>query len=1174
MKKVFTIIFILSLYHVAAKSQIKPCEIKSPEASAYERIAEVPIGAYTGSLNFSIPIYTIRCGDLELPISLDYMGSAIRVDQEATWVGLNWMLNAGGAVTTKVAPSNANWSNLSSDWQKLQNFSHVTPAVGNDNYLTHYKVNGMHNSMVPSYGFNWFQQGSTSAYHTNDFSFDFYHAVIEGHIGDTPSFSASFFNQSLQFVYDRNEDSFFITGNKKNYGITGTKWGNVRITDGMGNIYVFGRSETTLPASNTAVGQPYSVTNYLTSVISPKGDTVKIDYASYGCTYPLRSVTATITDGFPGETNKVQRELTEYTAIDNQYVSCITCRDIVIRFDVGNRIDLRGEGGRKLEQVRILRKDNDGSEHLIKKYVFTYDYFTDNGVGGNMLRDYYCVHSQQTDQYNYLHGTSNTYMGNRLKLTSVREVYPDGSARPAYLFTYTTNALPGKQSAAQDYWGYYNGKPNTYGGYATIMPQSWQGTDDRAFQFTASTGEPAGDRRPDASYAEAGMLMSVTYPTGGTATFQYEANQFTNYKYLDVSSYSTNTTLSDLTLVSSEMEFMLPDFQRGHRIDTFRISRPTRVTLTTEFLKQNEYKTWQDLLSHYVIVQKMGYGHSGTITYEYPVETQVIRPLPADTLNSTSATVVIDKYLPAGKYQLSIAKFTQEEWSSSYHPQPNMIRLTLSPKNNFVSMGAGVRVKSVTMSGDNGTYTTEYDYTLENGEPSGKMMAPVRLARTKDMVYQGSEAHMENQGGNASTVTLPNPTQLNSYVQLTSYNQASATGTLVGYSRVTTKRRDSTNGNLGKTVTLYNNNVWGAGTMFDYLPRIDDPRNGLVLSETQYSYLDQLLQETTNNYTCLGTETRYLGVNMENIYKGPPGPVIGQTNPYATALATGCINIQQIPSAQYWFAKTSTSTADYRGTDTLTVAESYTYNADNMQVAHKSRSTSRTGETEETATLYPVNYTGVPFVSQLKESRITEIPVENVEILRDSTGNQHVKNAVLYRYDASGNPTEEYHLLTKDVIGMSSFHFSNNGGFTPYSGYQQTAVASYAANGNPREIIENETYYTVYIWGYHNRYPVAVVRNATKQQVLQALGKDEEQLQMMEAADSMDVTPLRTLLLTIQGALVTTYTYLPYVGMTSCTEPNGKVTTYTYDAFGRLSSAVNSDGVVTNEYIYNYKRDQ
>ena len=187
-------------------------------------------------------------------------------------------------------------------------------------------------------------------------------------------------------------------------------------------------------------------------------------------------------------------------------------------------------------------------------------------------------------------------------------------------------------------------------------------------------------------------------------------------------------------------------------------------------------------------------------------------------------------------------------------------------------------------------------------------------------------------------------------MQLTSYNQASSTATLVGYSRVTTRRRDSLNGNLGKTVTQYSNNVWGAGTMFDYLPRIEDPRNGLMLSETQYSYLNKPLHETTNNYSCLGFESRYLGVTMEKIYIGPQGPPIGQINPYADALVTGCVNIQQAPSTQYWFALLSTASADYREGDTLTITENYSYDSANMQVAHKSRSTMQNRHTSIAST--------------------------------------------------------------------------------------------------------------------------------------------------------------------------------------------------------------------------------
>ena len=68
---------------------------KSPEAAAFDRVPDIPVSNYTGTLALSIPIYTITCGDIVLPISLDYQGGAIPVCQEATWVGLNWLLNAG-----------------------------------------------------------------------------------------------------------------------------------------------------------------------------------------------------------------------------------------------------------------------------------------------------------------------------------------------------------------------------------------------------------------------------------------------------------------------------------------------------------------------------------------------------------------------------------------------------------------------------------------------------------------------------------------------------------------------------------------------------------------------------------------------------------------------------------------------------------------------------------------------------------------------------------------------------------------------------------------------------------------------------------------------------------------------------------------------------------------------
>ena len=90
---------------VAADGNHRDYSPKTPEAWSFQQLSDIPVGNYTGTLDFSIPLYTVESGDIKVPVTLDYLGSAIRVDQEATWVGLNWVLNAGGAITTRLSNS-------------------------------------------------------------------------------------------------------------------------------------------------------------------------------------------------------------------------------------------------------------------------------------------------------------------------------------------------------------------------------------------------------------------------------------------------------------------------------------------------------------------------------------------------------------------------------------------------------------------------------------------------------------------------------------------------------------------------------------------------------------------------------------------------------------------------------------------------------------------------------------------------------------------------------------------------------------------------------------------------------------------------------------------------------------------------------------------------------------
>src|SRR3954469_18365644 len=83
----------------------------SPDASALGKYAEYPVGLYTGTLPLNIPLYTVKDGSLEVPIELTYHASGNKVDEAASFAGLGFALNAGGAVMRSIRNLPDDYSN-------------------------------------------------------------------------------------------------------------------------------------------------------------------------------------------------------------------------------------------------------------------------------------------------------------------------------------------------------------------------------------------------------------------------------------------------------------------------------------------------------------------------------------------------------------------------------------------------------------------------------------------------------------------------------------------------------------------------------------------------------------------------------------------------------------------------------------------------------------------------------------------------------------------------------------------------------------------------------------------------------------------------------------------------------------------------------------------------------
>jgi hypothetical protein len=108
MKNIFVLLF---LFFVGAEVQAQNAQntnsaplkyniiSPSPTAAALGKYGDIPVAQHTGVPNISIPLYTIQSGELQMPISLSYHSSGVKVEEEASWVGLGWSLNAGGVIT-------------------------------------------------------------------------------------------------------------------------------------------------------------------------------------------------------------------------------------------------------------------------------------------------------------------------------------------------------------------------------------------------------------------------------------------------------------------------------------------------------------------------------------------------------------------------------------------------------------------------------------------------------------------------------------------------------------------------------------------------------------------------------------------------------------------------------------------------------------------------------------------------------------------------------------------------------------------------------------------------------------------------------------------------------------------------------------------------------------------
>lgn len=496
-KSLILVFSLISFLNQTIYAQEDPSIIPpSPEAQAFTKYGDIPVSTYTGVPDITIPIYTIKDGDIEVPISLSYHASGIRVSEEASWVGLGWVLNSGGIISRTIFGEDDLGTYLTLEAEGVQDVLNIPETNSTSSYI--------------NYGCDLSLEGDYDLCEYLGRNVD-----IPGPANGLPpagdfepdKFSFSYPGGSGKFILNRNGVPVLEKQEKIDIKLDLLTW---TIRDQRGFQYEYGKYEQVKPDAD---GQPETISAwYLTSITSPTNRTIIYNYdkdTDYNLiTINNASESRIISACEPNSSSGIN--LTTQNTYKNQTLSSIEFSNGEIKFDYENdtREDLAG--GKKLKAIEIFKKDAAGNPEATayKRFVLDQDYF----IGGI------------ENAFKFPHIPTN-FISKRLRLLSVTEEVPGTPVitKPPYLFEYYESDLPGKTSFAQDHWGYYNGGNES--GHIV-------GKLDRVLHF-ADAGEvfkrvtlEGQDRSVNPDFADAFSLKRITYPTGGSSEFVYESHNY------------------------------------------------------------------------------------------------------------------------------------------------------------------------------------------------------------------------------------------------------------------------------------------------------------------------------------------------------------------------------------------------------------------------------------------------------------------------------------------------------------------------------------------------------------------------------------------------------------------------------------------------------------------------
>ncbi len=494
MKKAIPIIAVLlALVSLPLHAQLPELERPnvippSPEASKLATYISYPVNLSNGLVQTSIPLYEIVDGDIRIPITLSYHASGLKPNMRSShWLGDGWSLTTGPSLSRTIngvadeinynasiaLSGSPTYEQLNAIYTQavdvdLDEFSYALPGGGGRMYLRRGTDGSVTPVTIPRDNVKVTPTGGSAmtGFRIIDGQGTAYSfGGPERSFGDyvTHMFGGSALD--VRTSWKIREIRSATTGRAVTfeYGSNVMEVFCSRFADALTILDNYtGHSACTIPLVNVSTHQSFDSKIYRYD--STEGGLVEADLGTV--MYPTGYT-------FP---MPARQDMTQY----NSYVRRINFSAGHVLFNMNSEMD------KGLESIEIY----DLSGGLVRRIIFNQTY----------MRDFFS-----------------------LRLESVRIESPDGGETETYSFTYN-GAPPPRDTRSVDRWGYYNAKDN-----ATLVPTVRTDVTVNNFPSASQTVTltiPGGDRSPDEEAMQAGILTSVTYPTGGRTEFSYEAHRY------------------------------------------------------------------------------------------------------------------------------------------------------------------------------------------------------------------------------------------------------------------------------------------------------------------------------------------------------------------------------------------------------------------------------------------------------------------------------------------------------------------------------------------------------------------------------------------------------------------------------------------------------------------------